>query len=58
MDYTEEQIDLRSYWLILRRRWLPALTVFGVVVLLTTTVGFLQQKTAYQSKAKLLVEQK
>ncbi|MBF2004789.1 MAG: polysaccharide biosynthesis tyrosine autokinase [Chlorogloeopsis fritschii C42_A2020_084] len=51
----EEYIDLRQYWLILKRRWLPASAVFGFVLLLTALVTFLQ-KPVYQAQGKLLLK--
>ncbi|HEY9905969.1 MAG TPA: polysaccharide biosynthesis tyrosine autokinase [Candidatus Sericytochromatia bacterium] len=46
------EIDLKQYWLPLKRRWLPAMGVFGVVVGLTALIA-IKQKTVYQAEAKL-----
>ncbi|MBD1805105.1 polysaccharide biosynthesis tyrosine autokinase [Microcoleus sp. FACHB-SPT15] len=51
-EFTEE-IDLQKYWLVLRRRWLPATGVFGIVVGLATLAAFLQ-KPIYEAEGKLL----
>lgn len=57
MQSTESttDIDLQKYWLILRRRWLPAVAVFGSVVGLAVIYTFLQ-KPIYQAQGKLLFE--
>lgn len=57
MDYTEDTIDIRQYWQILRRRWLPISVVFGSVVTLTTLITFLT-KPIYQASGKLLLKEK
>jgi polysaccharide biosynthesis transport protein len=55
MEYTEEYIDLKQYWLILRRRWLPALMVMGSVTTLTALITFLQ-KPIYEAEGKVLLK--
>lgn len=50
-----EYIDFRQYWFAIRRRWLPATTVFGFVVLLTS-LNMLLQKPVYEAKGKLLIK--
>ncbi len=52
---THLEIDLQKYWLILRRRWLPALAVFGSVVGTALVFTFLQVPV-YEAKGKLLFE--
>ncbi|MCG9892546.1 MAG: polysaccharide biosynthesis tyrosine autokinase [Thermosynechococcaceae cyanobacterium MS004] len=54
MEHTEEYIDLKQYWQILRRRWLPAVAVMGSVTALTAALTFLQ-KPVYQAEGKLLL---
>ncbi len=54
MEFTEEYIDLKQYWLILRRRWLPAAIVTGSVIALTAAFTFLQ-KPIYQAEGKVLL---
>jgi succinoglycan biosynthesis transport protein ExoP len=44
--------EITQYWLILRRRWLPASGVCAMVVALTTVVTF-QQKPIYQSTGQI-----
>ncbi|WP_404786045.1 GumC family protein [Altericista sp. CCNU0014] len=55
MEYTEEYIDLKQYWLILRRRWVPALIVMGGVTTLTALITFLQ-KPVYEAEGKVLLK--
>ncbi len=52
-----EDIDFKKYWLILRRRWLPATSVFVLVVLLATTVAYLQKPT-YMAQGRLRFKKK
>ncbi len=53
-DYTEE-LDLQKYWLVLKRRWLPATGVFSLVVALSALAAVLQKPT-YTATATLLVK--
>jgi polysaccharide biosynthesis transport protein len=55
MEDTEEYIDLKQYWLILRRRWLPALIVMSSVTTLTALLTFLQ-KPVFESTGKVLLK--
>ncbi len=48
----EDYIDLRQYWLILKRRWLLASGVLGFVLFLTAIVTFMQ-KPVYQAQGIL-----
>lgn len=48
-----EPIYLQRYWFILKRRWLPATAVLGLVLLLTAWFTFLQ-KPVYQAQGGLL----
>ena len=48
-----DYIDLEQYWLILKRRWLPASVVAASVVGLAALVTF-TQKPIYEAKAELL----
>ena len=57
MIYEEriEEIDLQRYWLVLKRRWLPASVVFCATVL--AAVGaVMSQKPMYEAGAKLLLQ--
>jgi capsular exopolysaccharide synthesis family protein len=58
MEPTEysEQIDFQKYWLVLRRRWLPATGVLGIIVGLATLAAF-SQKPVYEAEGKLLFKQ-
>lgn len=53
-DYQEE-IDLQKYWLVLKRRWLPASIAFTSVLALGGILAFLQKPT-YQAEGKLLFQ--
>ena len=48
-----DYIDLEQYWLILKRRWLPATIVASSIVGLTALISFIQQPV-YQANGKLL----
>jgi capsular exopolysaccharide synthesis family protein len=52
-----EDIDFKKYWLILRRRWLPATSVFVLIILLATTVAYLQKPT-YAAQGRLRFKKK
>ena len=48
----QDYIDLGQYWLILKRRWLPAVLVTSSVLGLAAFVTF-RQKPVYEAEAKL-----
>ena len=50
-QYTED-IDFQKYWLILKRHWLPATSVFLLTVILVAGVSFLR-KPKYQAEGRL-----
>jgi polysaccharide biosynthesis transport protein len=50
-----QDLDLRKYWLVLRRRWLPAAIALGSVSAATLWLA-LMQKPSYQAEGKLLIE--
>jgi polysaccharide biosynthesis transport protein len=54
MEYTEEYIDLKQYWLILRRRWFPATLVTLSVMGITALATFLM-KPIYEAEAEVLL---
>ncbi|NJR39814.1 MAG: polysaccharide biosynthesis tyrosine autokinase [Leptolyngbyaceae cyanobacterium CSU_1_4] len=54
-DYSSEEIDVQRYWLILRRRWLPAAGVLGGVLAIATAYA-LVQRPVYQAEGKLLIK--
>ncbi|MEM8613740.1 MAG: polysaccharide biosynthesis tyrosine autokinase [Cyanobacteria bacterium P01_H01_bin.105] len=51
----EIEIDLQKYWRVLQRRWLIALTVFGLTTTAAIGVGIVQ-KPEYEAESKLLFE--
>jgi polysaccharide biosynthesis transport protein len=53
-DYSEE-IDVQRYWLVLRRRWLPAAAVLGSAVALALAFA-LTQKPVYRAEGRLLIK--
>lgn len=52
-ESTESSIPFQQYWLILKRRWLPASVVFGSIFALTA-ISLLFQKPVYEAQGKLL----
>lgn len=50
-----EEIDLQKYWLVLKRRWLPALAVLGTSVALGVYAG-LSKDSYYKAEGKVLVK--
>ncbi|MEL6855269.1 MAG: polysaccharide biosynthesis tyrosine autokinase, partial [Cyanobacteria bacterium J06607_13] len=58
MIYEEriEEIDLQRYWLVLRRRWLPASVVFALTVL-AALMASSSQKAMYEATSKLLLRE-
>ncbi|MBV9389680.1 MAG: polysaccharide biosynthesis tyrosine autokinase [Chroococcidiopsidaceae cyanobacterium CP_BM_ER_R8_30] len=52
---TEDEINFQLLWLSLKRRWLPAVCVAGVVFAITVPVAFMQ-KLSYQATGKLLLK--
>ncbi|MDM9383470.1 polysaccharide biosynthesis tyrosine autokinase [Chlorogloeopsis sp. ULAP01] len=47
-------LDLQKYWLILKRRWLPAVCVFSSILVLATGLAFF--KPGYKARGKLLIK--
>ena len=47
--------DVQKLWLILKRRWLPVISVFGCAVGLSVVAAFLP-KPVYQAEGKLLLK--
>ena len=51
----EEQIDFQKYWLVLKRRWLPATAIFigmtGIFV-----VAALSKQPTYEAEAQILIK--
>jgi polysaccharide biosynthesis transport protein len=52
-EYVHEEIDLQKYWLVLKRRWLPATGVFATVFLLVA-LSVLRKDPTYEAKGKIL----
>ncbi|MBI4782356.1 MAG: polysaccharide biosynthesis tyrosine autokinase [Oscillatoriophycideae cyanobacterium NC_groundwater_1537_Pr4_S-0.65um_50_18] len=50
-----EEIDIQKYWLVLRRRWLPAAGAF-VATVAATSLFLLLQKPVYEAEGKLLIK--
>ena len=50
----EEQIDFQKYWLVLKRRWLPATGVF-VCITGICVLAALSKQPVYKSEAQILI---
>ncbi|MBF2005397.1 MAG: polysaccharide biosynthesis tyrosine autokinase [Chlorogloeopsis fritschii C42_A2020_084] len=50
-----EEIDFQKYWLVLQRRWLSAVGIFGTVLTLSSVYAF-SLKPYYQAQASLLIK--
>jgi capsular exopolysaccharide synthesis family protein len=48
-------LDFQQYWFIIKRRWLPAMSIFGAVVALIF-VALSKQKPFYETQGKLLIK--
>jgi polysaccharide biosynthesis transport protein len=57
IDYREltEEIDIQRYWLVLKRRWLPAMTVLIATVAAAAYYGANRQPV-YEAEGKLLIQ--
>ncbi|MBE9170132.1 polysaccharide biosynthesis tyrosine autokinase [Pleurocapsales cyanobacterium LEGE 06147] len=51
----EEYIDFQKYWLVLKRRWVPATATFVTVVTLTLLAA-LSRKPVYEAEAQILIK--
>ena len=51
-----DYIDFQKYWLVLKRRWLPAVGVMGIVVFLTALVVSRGERS-YMASGKLLFKE-
>ncbi|MBU7583967.1 MAG: polysaccharide biosynthesis tyrosine autokinase [Nostoc sp. TH1S01] len=49
-----EEIDFQKYLLVLKRRWVPAVGVFGMVVALASLSAF-SAKPSYEAQGRLLI---
>lgn len=52
-SHSVEEVDLQKYWLVIKRRWMPATAVFGLTVALASIYA-LMQKPLYEAEARLL----
>ena len=50
----DEQIDFQKYWLVLKRRWLPATAIF-IGVTSVFLLSALSKKPIYEAEAQLLI---
>ncbi|WP_036477072.1 polysaccharide biosynthesis tyrosine autokinase [Myxosarcina sp. GI1] len=53
--HLDEYIDFQKYWLVLKRRWIPAAAIFGGVVGLSILYA-LSLAPVYQAEARLLIK--
>lgn len=53
--HLDEYLDLQKYWLVLKRRWIPATAIFVSVVGLSV-VAALSIEKVYEAEAKLLIK--
>lgn len=51
-SYYLEEIDLQKYWLVLKRRWLPAVATLGAVIGLSILTA-LSEESVYRAHGKL-----
>lgn len=54
----EEEIELRQYWEVLRKRWLIVIAVPIIAALASGVISFFVIKPVYQASATLIVGQK
>ena len=54
----EEELDLRQYWEILRKRWLIVVAVPLIAALSSGLISFLILKPVYQASTTLIVGKK
>ena len=57
MSYEEriEEIDLKRYWLVIKRRWKPASAVF-LATALASTAAVMTQKPLFEASSKVLLQ--
>ncbi|MEO1182282.1 MAG: Wzz/FepE/Etk N-terminal domain-containing protein, partial [Cyanobacteria bacterium J06636_28] len=53
-EYIEE-IDFQKYWLVLKRRWIPALFAFSAAIGLAMLAA-LSEESAYQAEGRVLIK--
>ena len=52
---SEEQIDFQKYWLVLKRRWLPATGIFIAMTGICTLTA-LSKQPVYEAEAQILIK--
>jgi capsular exopolysaccharide synthesis family protein len=55
-EYSGEYIDFQKYWLVLKRRWLPATATCLSAIALSFCFAMSKQEELYQAKAQILIE--
>ena len=55
--YLDEQVDFQKYWLVLKRRWIPATATFATIVAVALLKSLFEPDT-YEAQAKLLIKVK
>lgn len=55
-EYSGEYIDFQKYWLVLKRRWLPATATCLSAIALSFYFAISSQEELYQAKAQILIE--
>ena len=53
-EYSEE-IDFQKYWLVLKRRWLPALLMFSGTIVFALLAAW-SEDSVYEAEGKVLIE--
>jgi capsular exopolysaccharide synthesis family protein len=54
-SHSFEEIDLQKYWLVLKRRWIAVIGVFGSVLTFSSVCAF-SLRPVYQAQASLLIK--
>jgi succinoglycan biosynthesis transport protein ExoP len=53
-DYIEE-LNIQKYWLVVKRRWKPAMLTFSTLAILSTLFA-ISRKPTYEAKGQVLIE--
>jgi polysaccharide biosynthesis transport protein len=53
-DYVEE-LNIQKYWLVIKRRWKPAILTFTTLTILSTLFA-ISRKPTYEAKGQVLIE--
>lgn len=54
-DEYSEEIDFQKYWLVLKRRWIPAFLIFSATVALSVLAA-LSEESVYEAESKVLIK--